>query len=133
MRASLARAIEAHKAQREENGQSGFSLIELIIVVVILGILAAIAIPIFLGLQDQARESALESIVGSAAAQTASDIAQGNEADIDENLENLAGQSTDQLGVVTLTQTGDATIDGFCITGAADSLDDFEAESGPGC
>ncbi len=131
MRASLARAIEAHKAQREEDGQSGFSLIELIIVVVILGILAAIAIPIFLGLQEQARESALESIVGSAAAQVASDIAQGKDPAVGLAALEAASTSSNLTGVV-LTLGAGTDIDNFCVTGEADDVS-AEPESGPGC
>jgi len=50
--------------------QNGFTLIELVIVIIVLGILAATAVPKFINLQDDAKESAmagLEAAVNSAA------------------------------------------------------------------
>ncbi|BDV30351.1 prepilin-type N-terminal cleavage/methylation domain-containing protein [Microbacterium terricola] len=131
MRTTIHNYLAAEKARREESGEAGFSLIELIVVVVILGILAAIAVPVFLGLQGQAQQSALESITANGASQTASDISQGNEADIAANLTALAGQSDAQLDGITLTNNGVTTIDGYCVTGAATGL--TSVTSGPGC
>ncbi len=43
---------------------NGFTLIELVIVIIVLGILAATAVPKFINLQDDAKESALKGLSG---------------------------------------------------------------------
>ena len=123
--------VDALKRRKAETGESGFSLIELIVVVVILGILAAIAVPVFLGLQDQAETSADQTLAANGASQASAELAQG-ETPSAATLANL--NTADVTLGIAIGPSGEGTtlnIENFCVTATRDGA--AAATSGPGC
>ena len=52
---------KVQKALKTKPGEEGFSLVELVVVIAVLAILSAVAVPAFVGVQANARASAIKN------------------------------------------------------------------------
>lgn len=119
---SIRTALE-NRLDRIQNNEKGFTLIELLVVVIIIGILAAIAVPVFLGQQGQAQDSA-----------AISDLATGKVAYVSSLVANPDGDATDeQLAALGMPATVTVATAGrlFCLERTSDNGDVvFSVDSG---
>ena len=128
----IEKALAERRLAIKNNDEKGFTLIELLVVVIIIGILAAIAIPVYIGIQNNAKDSATKSDIENAKTAVVAYYTQNNSYPTALTGLSSYGYPGPSVGD-TLTYTAPAaTSTTFCVQGTSPTTTVFKATDSSG-